>query len=37
MGTELVSETLIFNEVTRLLAREDSINIRRRESFKSYV
>jgi hypothetical protein len=27
MGTELVPETSIFNQLTRLIAREDSVNI----------
>jgi hypothetical protein len=36
MGTETVPETLDFNELTRLSAREDFINFSRRESFTSY-
>jgi hypothetical protein len=37
MGTELVPETSIFKQLTRLIAREDFINVSRRESFKSYI
>jgi hypothetical protein len=37
MGTEMVSETLDFNELTRLSAREEFINFSRRESFTSYI
>jgi len=37
MGTETVPETLDFNELTRLSAREDFINFSRRESFTSYM
>jgi hypothetical protein len=36
MGTETVPETLDFNELTRLSAREEFINFSRRESFTSY-
>jgi hypothetical protein len=36
MGTELVPETLIFNQLTRLIAQEDYINVSRRESLGSY-
>jgi hypothetical protein len=36
MGTETVPETLDFNELTWLSAREDFINFSRRESFTSY-
>jgi hypothetical protein len=36
MGTEMVPETLDFNELTRLSAREEFINFSRRESFTSY-
>jgi hypothetical protein len=36
MGTELVPETLIFNELTQLIVREDFINFSCHESFKSY-
>jgi hypothetical protein len=32
MGTETVPETLDFNELTRLSAREDFINFSRREA-----
>jgi hypothetical protein len=34
MGTELVPETLYSNELARLCAREDYIELCRRESFK---
>jgi hypothetical protein len=34
--TELIPETSIFNQLTRLIAREDFINVSRRESFRSY-
>jgi hypothetical protein len=37
MGTETVPETLDFNELTRLSAREEFINFSRRESFTSYT
>jgi hypothetical protein len=37
MGTETVPETLDFNELTRLSAREEFINFSRRESFTSYI
>jgi hypothetical protein len=37
MGTETVPETLDFNELTRLPAREEFINFSRRESFTSYM
>jgi hypothetical protein len=37
MGTETVPETLDFNELTRLLGREEFINFSRRESFTSYT
>jgi hypothetical protein len=37
MGTEMVPETLDFNELTRLSAREEFINFSRRESFTSYI
>jgi hypothetical protein len=36
MRTETVPETLDFNELTRLSAREEFINFSRRESFTSY-
>jgi hypothetical protein len=37
MDTEMVPEmSLIFNQLTRLIAREDFINVRRRKSFSSY-
>jgi hypothetical protein len=36
MGMELVPETSIFNELTRLIAREHFINVSRCESFRSY-
>jgi hypothetical protein len=37
-GTELVPETsVIFNQLTRVMAREDFINVSRRESFTSYI
>jgi hypothetical protein len=37
MGTEMVPETLDFNELTRLSAREEFINFSRRESFTSFM
>jgi hypothetical protein len=38
MGTDMVPETsVIFNQLTRLVAREDFINVSRLESFRSYV
>jgi hypothetical protein len=37
MGTELVPVTLIFNQLTRLIAREDCINVSRCESLRSYI
>jgi hypothetical protein len=37
IGTELVPGTLIFNQLTWLIAREDFINASRRESFGSYM
>jgi hypothetical protein len=38
MGTEMIPETLaIFSQLTRLIAREDFINVCRRESFRSYL
>jgi hypothetical protein len=37
MGTEMVPETLDFNELTRLSAREEFINFSHRESFTSYT
>jgi hypothetical protein len=37
MGTELVPETLYWNELTRLCARENYIESCRRESFKTYI
>jgi hypothetical protein len=37
MGTEKVPETsVIFNQLTRLIAREDFINVSHREIFRSY-
>jgi hypothetical protein len=37
MGTEMVPETsVIFNQLTWLIAREDYINFSRRETFTSY-
>jgi hypothetical protein len=37
MGTELVPETSMFYQLTRLIAREDFINVSRRESLRSYM
>jgi hypothetical protein len=37
MGTKTVPETLDFNELTRLSAREEFINFSRRENFTSYL
>jgi hypothetical protein len=38
IGTEIGPQTfVIFNQLTQLIAREDFINISRRESFKLYV
>ena len=37
MGTEPVSETSYLNQLTQLMAREDYIELCRRESFKSYA
>jgi hypothetical protein len=38
MGTEMVPETSVssYNQLTRLIAREDFIEFSRRENFKSY-
>jgi hypothetical protein len=39
MGTEMVPETLVssWNQLTRLIAREDFIEFSRREDFESYM
>jgi hypothetical protein len=38
MGTEMVPETsAIFNQLTRLIVREDFINVNHRENFGSYL
>jgi hypothetical protein len=37
MGAELIPETLYSNQLTRLCAREDYIELCRREGFKTYI
>jgi hypothetical protein len=37
MGMELVPEISIFNELIRLIAQEDFINVSHRESFRSCI
>jgi hypothetical protein len=38
MGTEMVLQTsVIFNQLTWLVGRENFINVCRRESFRSYI
>jgi hypothetical protein len=36
MGTEMVPETVVFNELTQPKAHEDSINVSHCESITSY-